>query len=308
MEKIYTYSGMNYELNVANCLCDTSSVQGENITNDNKEEKSENLNLKTIAKTFASNLLNFNFDVIFCYNLVFDFQRLVKNIGFYIMLIMLILQIIFLTIFLIKKLKPIRDFMLQFSNLKKNAEQTLSSIKNNFNTNKNDNSRRKFPLKNEENRFAQQRNINSKNLNKNNNQINKEGKFVFINNFAPVINIQSNTINNTNKDNKNTSALNKIVNIDWKSKKNKRKKNRNNNKSNNINPENITETFMKNKSINYLETKAENKYKINSVKKEIIDVEDLLDMEYIQAINKDRSTFLILYIILAKLIIIFLKY
>ena len=62
--------------------------------------------------------------------------------------------------------------------------------------------------------------------------------------------------------------------------------------------ENNSKTSMKNKSINYLITKSENKSKknqISKVKKEISDVEDLLDMEYIQAINKDRSSFLIMF-------------
>ena len=91
--------------------------------------------------------------------------------------------------------------------------------------------------------------------------------------------------------------MNKIVNLSLKNKKNKQKTKRNN-KSNKIKPENNSKTLMKNKSINYLVTKAENKSKknnISSVKKEISDLEDLLDMEYIQAINKDRSTFLIMF-------------
>ena len=94
-QKGCTHSGMDYKLKVAICDCDASSVQGENIIENNKEEQSENLSFESIAKSFASSLLDFNFDVIFCYNLVFDFQRLVKNIGFYTMFIMLILQIIF---------------------------------------------------------------------------------------------------------------------------------------------------------------------------------------------------------------------
>ena len=92
--------------------------------------------------------------------------------------------------------------------------------------------------------------------------------------------------------------MNKIINLTWKNKKNKRKTKRNNNKLNKMKSENNSETFMKNKSINYLVTKSENKSKknqISTVKKEISDVEDLLDMEYIQAINKDRSSFLIMF-------------
>ena len=134
-----TYNGMNYELTTANCLCDTSSMQEEYIIENYNKEKSENLNFKTMAKTFTSNLLDFNIDVIFCYNLIFDFQRLIKNIGFYIMFIMLVMQIIFLSIFLIKKLKPIFDFILKFNNPMKNKKQTLPLTQYNY-INKNDNS------------------------------------------------------------------------------------------------------------------------------------------------------------------------
>ena len=292
-QKGCTHSGMDYKLKVAICVCDASSVQGENIIENNKEEQSENLSFESIAKSFASSLLDFNFDVIFCYNLVFDFQRLSKNIGFYIMLIMFILQIIFLIIYSIKKLKPIKDYMLKYNKLQNIREQTLLSIKNN----KNDNSKKNFQIKKEKSNFAQQHNSNLNNINKNNGQNNK-GKVIFINNFAPTINIQSNAINNNNNDNKNISSMNKIINLTWKNKKNKRKTKRNNNKLNKMKSENNSKTSMKNKSINYLVTKSENKSKknqISKVKKEISDVEDLLDMEYIQAINKDRSSFLIMF-------------
>ena len=97
----------------ANCLCDSSIFQnkGKNITNDEKEEK-EVLNFKTITKSFISNLLDFNIEVIYCYNLVFEKKILVKNIGFYCMISLNILQIIFLCIFLIKKLRRIKKYML----------------------------------------------------------------------------------------------------------------------------------------------------------------------------------------------------
>ena len=292
-QKGCTHSGMDYKLKVAICVCDASSVQGENIIENNKEEQSENLSFESIAKSFASSLLDFNFDVIFCYNLVFDFQRLSKNIGFYIMLIMFILQIIFLIIYSIKKLKPIKDYMLKYNKLQNIRVQTFLSIKNN----KNDNSKKNFQIKKEKSNFAHQHNSNLNNINKNNGQNNK-GKVIFINNFAPTINIQSNAINNNNNDNKNISSMNKIINLTWKNKKNKRKTKRNNNKLNKMKSENNSKTSMKNKSINYLVTKSENKSKknqISTVKKEISDVEDLLDMEYIQAINKDRSSFLIMF-------------
>ena len=130
-----SYSGMDYELMTANCLCDSSYIQSYivNITNDEDDNNNKNeiINFKTMTKSFVSNLLDFNIDVIFCYNLVFNLPILKKNIGFYCMLGMLVLQIIFLCIFLIKKLKPIKYFMIIFRDNKKN--KALNENKNKAN-------------------------------------------------------------------------------------------------------------------------------------------------------------------------------
>ena len=282
-----TYAGMNYELNVANCVCSTSSVQGEKIIeNYNKEEKSENVNFKSIAKSFAENLLDFNVDVIYCYNLVFDFQRLVKNIGFYTMFIMLILQIIFFIIYLNKKLKQIKDFMLQFYNPKGNIKQNISTNKNSFNNITN----------NGKNTFKHESQINlKKNINKVRGQ--NKCKFIFVNNYAPIIKIHFNNINNNINGNKNLSRMQKIYNFSQKNKKPIKNQKTNNNKLYKKNPQNKPNTFLKNKSLHYLETKTENiiKNKKANIKNNIIDVDDLLDMEYTQAITKNRSTFLKIY-------------
>ena len=112
------YNGMNYDLMIANCLCDSSYLQislDSNNTN-NEENIKENLNFNTIAESFLSNLLDFNIDVIYCYNLLFNLEILKTNIGFISMIIMLILQIIFFFIYLVKKLEPIKYFMLIFKN------------------------------------------------------------------------------------------------------------------------------------------------------------------------------------------------
>ena len=111
------YTGVNYELMAADCSCNTSLFQqeGKNVTEDVEEQK-ETLSFKSISKTFISSLLDFNIEVIFCYNLVFDPEILSKNIGFYCMTSLLVMQIIFLVIFLIKKLRPIKSFMLNFQN------------------------------------------------------------------------------------------------------------------------------------------------------------------------------------------------
>ena len=116
------YSDMDYELKTANCKCYSNFLQeiNNNITEEIKERSDDIINFKTIKKSFISNLLNFNFEVIFCYNLVFDLDRLSRNIGFYCMLVMLLLQFIFLIIFLSKKLKPIKIFMLIFKSKQNN--------------------------------------------------------------------------------------------------------------------------------------------------------------------------------------------
>ena len=107
------YSGMNYDLMVANCICDSSYLQGnmENITNNEKED-SETLSFKSITKSFIANLLSFNFDVIRCSNLAFNSKIIKNNIGFYCLSSMLVLQIIFLIVYLVKKLKSLKNFML----------------------------------------------------------------------------------------------------------------------------------------------------------------------------------------------------
>ena len=104
---------MNYELMVANCICDSSYLQGnmENLANYEKED-TETLSFKSITKSFIANLLSFNFDVIRCYNLALNIKILKNNIGFYCLSSMLVLQIIFLIVYSVKKLKSLKNFML----------------------------------------------------------------------------------------------------------------------------------------------------------------------------------------------------
>ena len=68
-----TYSGVDYDVMAANCICDSSSFQGneENITN-NEKDNSESVSFNSLADSFISNLISFNFDVIKCYNLIFN--------------------------------------------------------------------------------------------------------------------------------------------------------------------------------------------------------------------------------------------
>ena len=112
-----SYEGVDYDLMVANCLCHSTVLQNDedNIISEGKKEEKEILNFKTLSKSFVSNLFDFNIEVIYCYKLVFDKKILFKNIGFYCMVSLNTLQIIFLGIFLVKKLKPIKNFMFNAS-------------------------------------------------------------------------------------------------------------------------------------------------------------------------------------------------
>ena len=118
-QKGCTYNGMNYELMAANCICDSSLLQNslDNITENNNKNSEENkINFNTLTKSIIANLFDFNLDVFKCYNLIFNLKILITNIGFYCMIFMFILQIIFHIIYQYKKLKSIRHFMLIFSN------------------------------------------------------------------------------------------------------------------------------------------------------------------------------------------------
>ena len=74
-----------------------------------------------------------------CYNLALNPKILVHNIGFYSLAIMLLLQVIFHIIYLIKKVKSLKSFMLKFigqNKSNKNISIFNKNNKNKFNNNK----------------------------------------------------------------------------------------------------------------------------------------------------------------------------
>ena len=115
------YKEVDYNLMSANCICDSSILGGEERnTTENKGNKEESLTFKTLTKSFISNMFDFNVEVIYCYNLVFNDKILVKNIGFYSMSVLIISQIVFLCLFIIKKLEPIKNYLINFKPDSKN--------------------------------------------------------------------------------------------------------------------------------------------------------------------------------------------
>ena len=108
------YSGMDYTLMIAKCSCDSSNIQEENGLIGIEDEEKKGITLNDLANSFTSEIFSFNFDVIKCYNLVFDAKILKKNQGFYSLIIMVSIQIFILIYFSMKRLKPIRNYMLVF--------------------------------------------------------------------------------------------------------------------------------------------------------------------------------------------------
>ena len=80
-----------------------------------KNIESNIINFDTLTKSFIENLLNFNFDIVKCYKLMLNIKHLLHNIGFLFLSLMLLLQIILLFIYLIKKQ---RHWNIFFLNLK----------------------------------------------------------------------------------------------------------------------------------------------------------------------------------------------
>ena len=111
------YNGMNYDLMIANCICDSSSLEGEKNLTNNDYNNTGVSQFKTLVKSFIANLLDFNIDILYCHNLVFNIPILKRNIIFYFMILMNILQFCCLIIFLFKRLKPIKNYLIKYKTL-----------------------------------------------------------------------------------------------------------------------------------------------------------------------------------------------
>ena len=108
------YNGMDYELMIAKCSCDPSVIQSSDGSSEVDGNIKKGVSLNDLANSFTSELISFNFVVIKCYNLVFNWKILRKNIGFIIMSSMNGLQVLFLFLFSLKCLKPVKNYMLVF--------------------------------------------------------------------------------------------------------------------------------------------------------------------------------------------------
>ena len=109
------YNGMDYTYMIAKCSCDAGNMQDGNVNIDElDDEDKKGITLNDLANSFTSEIFSFNFDVVKCYNLVFNINILKHNKGFFSFIILFSMQLIFLIYFSVKKLKPIRNYMLVF--------------------------------------------------------------------------------------------------------------------------------------------------------------------------------------------------
>ena len=304
-----SYLGMNFNLMVANCKCNSSIFQiEENNKTENVNKESNNNSFESLTKSIISNLIDFNYEVIRCYNLVFNIKILFHNIGFFSMFIMIFLQIIFFFVYLIKNVKPIKVFMKNFNDIYKINKPNICNNKN----------KKLFPKKDEqtENSFDIHKKSNdTKKIVSNKCLINKK------------LYKNKGKINNKNKKSKDEDNSKRKLNIKkgnyFKNKiktkinlKNNSKRNifvsnnlvQNNNIKEpefNIKNKNLTKFDLKRKILNYkniihkMETISEKKNKFQVNKMELTRLlkndSELQDMEYEVAIIYDKRSYLRMY-------------
>ena len=276
------YSGIDYELTSVNCLCNSSFIQDDlnNITVDDKGLK-ELLNFKKIKNIIKDNLFISNLNVIYCHNLLFGSKRLKTNIGFYLLLLILISQIIIFSFLLRKKLKPIQIFMLSFKNINKDENNNVDkkTKKVSFNIKKKKKGKRKtkklLPLNNcnycnkSENNESKKKIklLNETNDLKNEHEINLE----------EILTEQSNIKKNIKKVKSNISEIDLKSNTSTIKSKKKLNKTKKEKKINNIAIETENEINIDKKE----------KYSMKISKEE----SDLNEMKFEDIINQDKRTF-----------------
>ena len=282
---------MDYDLIVANYICDSSIIQSDETNGNRRDENinSKNNNFKSLTKSFIANLYDFNFNVLKCSNLVTNLQILKKNIGFYCLAIMFLLQIIFLIIYMIKGLKGIKYYLfnIQSKNKKNNIPNPPRKNKNN--------KKNKISLMEDDNnqRFNIQNKDKVKNkFNKNYFQQIKDQQLILNFNKNKFYNKKKKLIENNKINNKSNNKELKDINSKEKLNKIIESKKPNKNKNKFINKKNKLHNI---ETKNYKKNNNKNKF----MKKEIHLLsqtdEDLQDMEYEKAIIYDKRSFMRMY-------------
>ena len=294
------YSGINYTLMVANCICNSTYIQEweGDIT-----ENNEINNFKTFKQLLLSNLLGFNFDVLKCYNLVVKLKILQRNIGFYSLFLMLIFQIIFFVIYLVKQLTSVKNFMISLksqinnNNRKNSNKMVIKVIKNENKKNNNDEI-----IRNEVKLSPPHKNKNAlkvnKSLDKNNRKINrKKSNFNSYFSKSSLISLNGQILKVYNQENL------KEINNDKKSNKFKQFiKGKEIIKNNNNSIYNIKNNNKLNKKMNNLNQNLEinnNNDKIKIKNEDTIKlfktINDIQNIDYEEAVLYDKRGYLRMY-------------
>ena len=133
------YNGVDFDLMIARCICDSNNVQTGEDNNLGLDNERKGVSLNDIVNSFQGELFNFNFKVITCYNLVFDSNILKRNIGFQVMISLIGIELFLFLFFSKNRLKPIRNYMLVFEPFDPNIDPPNPPKKNKILNSENDN-------------------------------------------------------------------------------------------------------------------------------------------------------------------------
>ena len=278
----------------ANCTCGSIYLQEEakNLTNNIGNIQANDF--KSITKILMTNLFDFNFEILRCYNLVIDTKILMKNIGFYSLCLMLILQIIFFIIYLVKKLNSIKHFIIKFSNINNknkhnNMNQNKKSIIVNSNINKNNNKKR--PKR----KFKPNNPIKRKNILNTPNNLNHRKKMSDI----MVSKSKINSSKNNSFIYRNFLSYKNAIDSKTNMKENRNKKENNIRKINNLSDKRLYSINNLNSIIKAKSNKEilkNNNIKFNGDKIKLFQtIYDMLDMNYEEAILYDKRGYFKMY-------------
>ena len=88
------------------CIPESSDKKYDDLLNENT-----NVNFGNIKKAFTSNLYKTNIIIAKCYQYVFKWKKMNKNLGNWIMMGLIVIELIFFFIFLKKRLRPIKNYL-----------------------------------------------------------------------------------------------------------------------------------------------------------------------------------------------------
>ena len=217
----------NYTLKKAKCSC--------NIKESSSSFKDMKINKNKLLDNFKNikNIINFN--ILKCFNVLFSKIGISKNVGFYILLVIILFHTITIFVFYLKEfyslINKIKDIIISINNMKLNKKENKNEIINTESKGK-----KEKEIENFKNKLIimSENNIKNDDINNMNNiQRRKKGKFVFKKKKIKIkkgtlnqININNNLINNfiINNNmkndviiiNKKRYALNNINNISEK--------------------------------------------------------------------------------------------